>query len=97
MVDLKARRAALSVTMLDEVDRLVSKLTASHVLTHFDKEGFMHSGYIDGPQSGDVKNYATSIGILLDKHLVLVRTDSDDRDLPAVDQWLDAMMRGGAA
>lgn len=96
-IDLKAKRATLSVRAVTEVERLFGLLDAQHEVIHWDKDGIMHRGTIASPTSGDVKNYATSIGILIDKHLVLVKTDSDDRDLPAVDQWLAAMMAGGAA
>lgn len=97
-VDLKAKRAEISQLAVAEVERLFGLLTAPHEVVHWDtKTGWMSRDTIDRPTSGDVKNYATAIGILVDKHLVLVKTDSDDRDLPAVDQWLAAMMAGGAA
>lgn len=91
-IDLKAKRADLSTKAVTEVERLFRLLTSPHEVIHWDKDGMMHRATIERPTSGDVKNYATSIGILIDKHLVLVRTDSDDRDLPAVDAWLQAMM-----
>lgn len=91
LVDLKVRRAALSQRAVDEVDRLFGLLTTPHEITHWDKDGFIHRAQIELPSSGDVKNYATAIGILLDKHLALVKHDSDDRDKPAVDKWLEAM------
>lgn len=95
--DLKAKRAEISQRAVAEVERLFTLLAAPHEVIHWDtKTGWMSRDTIDRPTSGDVKNYATAIGILLDKHLVLVKTDSDDRDLPAVDQWLEAMMGRGA-
>lgn len=93
-IDLKAKRTEISQMAVAEVSRLFKLLTAEHEVIHWDKEGYMHRGTIDRPTSGDIKNYATSIGILVDKHLVLVKADSDDRDLPAVDAWLAAMMGG---
>lgn len=95
--DLKAQRAELSRMAVSEIHRLFGLLDARHEVIHWDKEGVMHRGQIDRPTSGDVKNYATAIGILTDKHLALIRHDSDDRDLPAVDQWLAALMGGGKA
>lgn len=89
--DLKAERQQLSQDVLDEVRRVMGRLSAPHEVIHWDKDGMMHRGTIDSPTSGDVKNYAIAVGILLDKHLVLVRADTDDRDLSAVDSWLDAM------
>lgn len=96
-IDLKAKRAEISQLAVAEVQRLFGLLTTQHEITHWDtKTGWLVRGTIERPTSGDIKNYATAIGILVDKHLVLVKTDSDDRDLPAVDQWLAAMMAGGA-
>lgn len=95
--DLKARRARISSMAVTEVERLFTLLTAEHEVIHWDREGFMHRGTISSPTSGDVKNYATTIGILLDKHAMLTRFDSDDRDLPAVDKWLAAMVGGAQA
>lgn len=95
-LDLKAQRQELAQTSIDSARALYRKLTAPHEVIHWDKDGFMHRGEIDTPTSGDIKNYAVAIGILLDKHLVLVKHDSDDRDLPAVDAWL-AHVLGDAA
>lgn len=86
-VDLKAKRTEIAERAVVEVERLFGLLDAEHEVINW-HEGFMRRGTIDRPTSGDVKNYATAIGILVDKHLVLTRHDSDDRDLPAVDAWL---------
>jgi len=90
-IDLKAARAELSGKAIDEVRRLFDLMTTPHEVIHWDKDGFMHRGEIERPTSGDVKNYATAIGILTDKHLALVKHDADARDVPAVDKWLLAM------
>lgn len=97
VVDLKAQRASIAAKTVEEVHRLFGLLDAPHEVIHWDKDGFMHRGEIERPTSGDVKNYATAIGILTDKHLALIRHDADDRDLPAVDKWLNAMMAGAEA
>lgn len=91
VIDHKARRADLAGKALDEVHRLFGLLTSPHEVIHWDKDGFVHRAEIERPTSGDVKNYATAIGILTDKHVALVKLDSDDRELPAVDRWLEAM------
>jgi len=92
-IDLKAKRSEISTKAVVEIERLFGLLTAEHEVFHWDtKTGFMTRDKIERPTSADVKNYATSIGILIDKHLVLLRADSDERDLPAVEQWLAVMM-----
>lgn len=93
--DLKAERQTMAADIMDEARRVIAKFSAAHEVIHWDKDGDMHRGTIDAPTSGDVKNYAIALGILIDKHLVLTKADTDDRDLAAVDQWLAAM--GGDA
>jgi len=90
LVDLKAARAELATDVLAEARAILAKFQAPHVkvLNH---QGVGYDHPMAGPESGDVKNYAIALGILLDKHLLLVRHDSDDRDLPAVDRWLAAL------
>lgn len=88
VVDAKARRAQLSSDVLDSARALRNLLTAPHEVIHWHKDGEMLRGQIDKPTSGDVKNYAIALGILVDKHVALTKLDSDDRDLPAVDAWL---------
>jgi hypothetical protein len=95
-VDLKAKRAELSVRLVGEIEHVLERLHQPHKVIGW-YEGFASEHTIDLPTSGDVKNYATSLGILLDKHLALVKHDSDDRDLPAVDRWLEAMLTEGAS
>lgn len=93
-LDLKLARAKLSEQAIERVGKLFDLLDAEHTVFHFDKDGYMSTGTLDRPTSGDVKNYITSIGILIDKHIALIKHDSDDRDLPAVDKWLMAMIGG---
>ena len=94
VIDLKAQRAEISEKAVAEVFRLFGLLTSAHEVIHWDKDGRIHRASIKRPTSGDVKNYITSIGILTDKHLAILKNDSDDRDLPAVEAWLAAMMGG---
>lgn len=96
-LDMKAERAKIAEKAVGEVHRLFGLLTSPHEVTHWDKEGIMHRGTISLPTSGDVRNYATAIGILTDKHLVLVRHDSDDRDRPAVEMFLNAVLGRSAS
>lgn len=90
--DAKAARAEISQQTIEQARELLERFNAPHELTHFDKDGFIHRAQIDRPTSGDVKNYAIAIGILIDKHAALVKFDTDDADLPAVDAWLVSVM-----
>lgn len=87
-IDLKAQRADLALRSINTARDLFDSIYAPHEVTHWDKEGTMHREMIDRPTAGDIRNYATAIGILVDKHAVLTRFDSDDRDLPAVEVFL---------
>lgn len=93
--DMKARRAKIAEDALNEVTRMLGLMTAPHTVVGW-HQGAASEHVLDRPTSGDVKNYAIAIGILIDKHTQLARFDSDDRDLSAVDQWLEHIM-GGAA
>lgn len=85
--DLKAQRATLAQDVLDEARAVLAKFQQQHVKIGW-YQGMASEHIMDGPESGDVKNYAIALGVLVDKHLVLVREDSDDRDLPAVEVFL---------
>ena len=94
LVDLKARRTALSTAILDDVDKMRERLFAEYLVRSVDRDGNTVE-YMALPTARDWRDTLTAIGIGIDKHIVLTRHDSDDRDLPAVDAWLAAMM--GAA
>ena len=90
--DAKVARAELAASVLSEARRLVGLMSAPATVHTFDRDGVLRTGTLDAPPAGDVRNYAVAAGVLVDKHLALVRQDSDDRDLPAVEAWLRAMM-----
>lgn len=86
MDDLKTRRGKLAVGLLDDIDRLRPMLFESRlVVGKYDQISMVE------PTTTDVKNLLISIGIALDKHIALTKLDSDDRDLPAVDAWLQSL------
>lgn len=91
-IDLKAERARLAQRLVAKAHDLVDLIDAPHEVIHWTKDGDMLRGTIERPTSGDVKNYLISVGVATDKHLALIRQDSDDRDLPAVDKWLAHIM-----
>lgn len=86
--DMKARRARIAEQALDEVTRIIGLLNSPHVVVGW-HQGAAAEHTVDRPNPADVKNYAIALGILIDKHQQLARFDSDDRDLSAVDAWLD--------
>lgn len=90
-IDLKALRGELMAKTIQEALRVVGLLSAPHEVTHWDRFGQLHRATIAHPTSGDMKNYAITLGVLTDKSMALSRFDSDDRELPALDRWLDAL------
>jgi hypothetical protein len=85
---------ALSTAILDDVDKMRERLFAEYLVRSLDRDGNTVE-LMALPTARDWRDTLTAIGIGIDKHIVLTRHDSDDRDLPAVDAWLAAMM--GAA
>lgn len=93
VLDAKARRAQLADDLLGDVTKLRGMLFEQVSRVHFSVTNGREE--YEGPLSpGEMKDLATTFGILLDKHAMLVKFDTDDRDLPAVDAWLAAMMGG---
>lgn len=92
VIDIKADRARLAERVLSKAHDLLDLIDAPHELTHWDKDGELHRATIDRPTAADIQRYLIGVGVATDKHLALVRHDSDDRDVPVVDQWLAAMM-----
>lgn len=85
--DLKARRAQIAEGLLDDLDRIRTMMFSEVERHHFSVTKGDET-YHASASAGEIKDLFIAAGIALDKHLLLVRTDSDDRDLPAVDQWL---------
>lgn len=95
VIDLKVERARLAQRVLYKAQDLLDLIDAPHELTHWDKDGELHRATIDRPTAADIQRYLIGVGVATDKHLALIRHDSDDRELPVVDRWLAAMMGEG--
>ena len=97
-IDLKARRVELTEMLLNDAFTLrqmaFDKREVTIMTEEMAEKGMEPVVFEVANGSADVKNLFTAVGIAVDKHLVLVKVDSDDRDLPAVEQWLLAMMGG---
>lgn len=89
--DAKARRARISDGLLDDVETLRAQLFTERTRVHYSVTGGRQE-YTAPPTPDEIRNLVVSLGVLLDKHIVLARHDSDDRDMPAVDQWIAAML-----
>lgn len=75
--DSRAARASISQKVLAEIESVIKRMHGKHtVIGWFQGMAFEHT--INEPTSGDLKNYATVLGILIDKHLVLERYNTED-------------------
>lgn len=89
--DAKARRARISLGLLDDLDTVRSQLFAERTRVHYSvAEG--RAEYTAPPTPSELRDLIVALGVLIDKHLVLARHDSDDRDMPAVDKWIASML-----
>lgn len=87
VTDMKARRARLAEGMLDDVDKIRGMLFTDQRRVHMSVTNGEQE-FWSPPSPGELRDLLTATGIAIDKHLVLVREDSDDRDLPAVEVFL---------
>lgn len=98
-VDLKARRVELSQLLVQDAFDLRLKAWSKKQVVILTPEmadkGLEPIEFEVDREGKEVQSYFTSLGIVLDKHLVLTRHDSDDRDLNAVDAWI-AHVQGSA-
>lgn len=98
-IDLKARRVELAGLLVQDAYDLRARAWAEKSVTIMTPEmaekGMEPATFTVEREGREVQSFFTSLGIALDKHLVLVRHDSDDRDLNAVDAWI-AHVQGSA-
>lgn len=91
-VDLKARRVELAQLLVQDAydlrDKAWSKKEVVICTPEMAETGKPPVRFEVDREAKEVQSFFTSLGIALDKHLVLVRHDSDDRDLSAVDSWI---------
>ncbi|GAA3455891.1 hypothetical protein GCM10018962_77250 [Dactylosporangium matsuzakiense] len=98
-VDLAARRAELARLLLEDAFRIRGRF-----FTEYTEQRAV--GSPDGvevvtivhsePPAAELRNLVTSVAVVVDKHLALVKVDVDSTGKAAVDAWL-ADMLGGAA
>lgn len=92
-VDLKARRQAIAQGLLDDVDRLRTMLFEPVERTHMSVT-LGEQKYMAAPAAGEIKDLLIGAGIALDKHVALVKHDSEGVDLTGLDAFL-AMLAPG--
>lgn len=90
VLDAKARRQNLASGLLDDLDKIRGMFFSPIERVHFSVTNGRES-YEGTASAGELKDLSIAFGVLVDKHLVLTRADTDDRDLSAVDEWMDAM------
>lgn len=91
--DLKARRQALATGLLDDVERLRGMLFSDIERKHMSVTNGEVT-YYTKPVPGEIKDLLIAAGIGIDKHLTLVRHDTDGVDLQGLDLFLAHLIPG---
>lgn len=90
--DTDLRRVELRAALIEDAHRLRAQLWAPAVIHHwYQGEHFEHQ--IDEATTGDKRNLAIALGIVVDKAEALAKADGDDHS--AVEAWLRAIVGGG--
>lgn len=86
--DDRARRVAIASGLLDDVEAVRGQLFAVRDRVYFDPKSGMTIDYAAPLTPGEFRDMAVGLGVLLDKHLAVIKTDSDDREMSAVDKFI---------
>jgi transposase-like protein len=74
--DLKSRRQQLQSDLLDDVVKIRTKFFSQYTFAAGTKDGIDTIELVE-PDAASLRNYVTSAAVLLDKHLLLVKHESD--------------------
>jgi len=74
--DARARRAALALALLDDVDQLRARLHTQYVVYQFDREGDLVTGVLAQPPARDQRDLMMAIGAAIDRSLRLDEYDA---------------------
>lgn len=97
-VDNKARRAALEERLLNEAALFLDKLHLPSIVFSFGGQFNEYAEHeLDKPPIGDQKALIQSASTAITAANRLHELNSEGRDLPAVDAWLEAMTGGGGS
>lgn len=88
--DMKARRARLAEDLLDDAERIRDRLFDPYSAALTTREGVEVVELLE-PDAASLRNFATSIAVLLDKHIALDRHDADG-GLSEVGSMLDGLL-----
>lgn len=79
-MDAQIMRATVSQKVLAEIDKVFELMHSEHIIVGW-HQGMAFEHKLKRPTSGDLKNYATVLGILIDKHLTLERYQVEDGEV----------------
>lgn len=92
--DLASRRAELAAILLDDAFKLRERVWSRYTLTGFSRDGEPVTVDLSLPPAADTRNLVTALAVVVDKHLALIRADTDSTGRAAVDAWLREMLGG---
>jgi transcriptional regulator with XRE-family HTH domain len=97
-IDLKAKRQELAQLLLDDAFTLrltaLSDRTVTIMTDEMAEKGMEPVRFEVEREGRDVQARYTALGIAVDKHLVLIRHDSEGGELSGLDRFLDHLMPG---
>jgi hypothetical protein len=88
--DMKARRTRLAEDLLDDAERIRDRLFDPYSAALTTRDGVEVVELLE-PDAASLRNFATSIAVLLDKHIALDRHDADG-GLSEVGSMLDGLL-----
>jgi hypothetical protein len=94
VADMASRRAELAAGLLEDAEKLRKRAWSKYIHVANGSEG-LESIELDLPPLSEVRNAYAALGISVDKHLQLVKHDTDTNGMAAVDEWI-VYMRGGS-
>lgn len=92
VADAKARRAALSLALIGDAERLRSQMWVPTEYRDHGGKDFIEARWVqEEPTAADKLKLMQAAGVAVDRSLRLEQHDTDSQGLAAVDQWLKTM------
>ena len=90
VADLAARRAVLAERALDVAERALTRAMSPYTVIVATKDEVFHE-QLPEPPANELRQFATSYGIFVDKHMALIRFDTKEATNPAAAALVDRL------
>jgi hypothetical protein len=89
-VDMAARRAALAARALDLAERMLDRAGSAYTVLVATREDVERVELAE-PPAADVKHFAASYGLFVDRHMSLIKFDTKEASNPAATSLVDRL------